>query len=108
MIRDVNVWAAQASTQRQAHVCNCIGCCRRCGTCRTWPGHTRGYCDLLVKHARERAQLLSEAPSHTSHDPRALAQAAPSGVGQAQPLAGIVTSRDGAGTDIGDRSGERQ
>jgi len=41
-----------------AHQCNCIGCCQRCGTCRTWPGHTPEYCDLLVKQRAEREDML--------------------------------------------------
>ena len=51
---------AQASTPREAHYCNCIGCCRRCGTCRTWHGHTREYCNLLVRQARERERFAYE------------------------------------------------
>ena len=37
-----------------AHVCDCIGCCQRCGGCRTDPKHTSSYCDLLVRQRDER------------------------------------------------------
>lgn len=57
------VTSYSATTARRSgddlpHVCNCIGCCERCGTCRTWPGHTRRYCDLLVAQAEERRALV--------------------------------------------------
>lgn len=42
-----------------AHACNCIGCCHKCGTCRTWPGHTADYCALVQRQARERLEALS-------------------------------------------------
>ncbi len=45
-----------------AHVCNCVGCCPKCGTCVTWPGHTTEWCDLLVAQKAARAALASLAP----------------------------------------------
>lgn len=50
-----------ASTPLHAHSCNCIGCCRRCGTCRTWHGHTPEYCDMIVRHQAEQHKLLYES-----------------------------------------------
>lgn len=47
-----------ASTPRDGHICNCIGCCSKCGTCRTWHGHTKAYCELLQRQAVERAAAL--------------------------------------------------
>ena len=48
-------WGADASTPLSAHACNCVGCCRKCGTCRTWHGHTADYCALIQRQAAERA-----------------------------------------------------
>lgn len=45
---------------RTAHVCNCVGCCPACGSCRTSPLHTSGYCALLVRQAAERATWIAE------------------------------------------------
>lgn len=43
-----------------AHVCNCIGCCDRCGHCLTDPAHTRQYCALLQRQKREREDFLDQ------------------------------------------------
>lgn len=52
---------ASATTTPQPHACNCIGCCPKCGTCRTWSGHTENYCALLQRQAYERSKLLAAA-----------------------------------------------
>jgi hypothetical protein len=56
---------ANRTTQSAAsgHACNCLGCCRRCGSCRTWPGHTKAYCDLLVQQADERKRFQTFGPN---------------------------------------------
>lgn len=43
------------------HSCNCIGCCEKCGSCRTWPGHTPEYCELLQGQKEERKEFLEAA-----------------------------------------------
>lgn len=43
-----------------AHICNCIGCCPRCGSCITNPGHTMELCDMLVRHKAEREGLYEQ------------------------------------------------
>lgn len=40
------------------HQCNCIGCCTRCGTCRTAPWHTHEYCELVQRQEKERVDLV--------------------------------------------------
>jgi hypothetical protein len=42
-----------------AHVCNCIGCCRYCGTCVTLPGHTEAACKKLVELQAQMAEVLN-------------------------------------------------
>lgn len=48
-------WQSSGETPESAHACNCVGCCRSCGSCVTWHGHTPKYCALLVRQATERA-----------------------------------------------------
>lgn len=42
----------------RAHRCNCIGCCAKCGTCRTAPWHTHEYCELVQEQEQERVELV--------------------------------------------------
>jgi hypothetical protein len=45
-------WFAMATDTPRAHVCNCIGCCKVCGHCRTDPKHTPEACKKIAA-ARE-------------------------------------------------------
>lgn len=51
----------------RAHQCNCVGCCTKCGTCRTAPWHTHEYCELVQRQEQERVELVlrqrAEAPT---------------------------------------------
>jgi len=50
-------WNATARPGERGHCCNCIGCCKKCGTCRTAPWHNLRYCALVVRQVRERQGL---------------------------------------------------
>lgn len=41
------------------HLCNCIGCCKLCGSCRTAPTHTKAFCMLLQQQEKDRAALIA-------------------------------------------------
>lgn len=60
-------------TPAVAHICNCIGCCPACGTCRTWHGHTADYCAMVVRQAAERATFFA---THLGRSPDTAADAA--------------------------------
>jgi hypothetical protein len=51
----------QSNDGGYGHVCNCIGCCDKCGHCLTSPAHTPAYCELLQRQAREREDFLNRA-----------------------------------------------
>lgn len=59
MIDKSNTWL-NSSGSDEGHICNCIGCCDKCGSCRTAPWHTEAYCELLQKQAKKRAKLVEE------------------------------------------------
>ena len=40
------------------HVCNCIGCCEKCGGCRTDPRHTADVCGKIAALQAERGRIL--------------------------------------------------
>jgi hypothetical protein len=44
----------QSAPQPASHLCNCIGCCRECGMCRTDPRHTPDLCKRTVAWLQER------------------------------------------------------
>jgi hypothetical protein len=44
----------------QGHVCNCIGCCRVCGQCRTSLWHMATCADIAKSNA-ERAAIIGRA-----------------------------------------------
>ena len=47
-----------ASSSYGTHVCNCIGCCEKCGGCRTDPRHTADVCGKIAALQAERARIL--------------------------------------------------
>jgi hypothetical protein len=56
----------------KSHVCNCIGCCRICGQCRTAPWHAASCARIAALNER-RAEIIREvrgqgAPAATSVD----------------------------------------
>lgn len=42
------------------HICNCIGCCPKCGSCITNPQHTADACEFLQKQAAERKEFFAD------------------------------------------------
>lgn len=48
--------SAYSASGGRAHACNCIGCCRICGQCRTTPWHAR----TCAKVAAFRRELAAE------------------------------------------------
>ena len=51
----VDYSSSSTTPGRRGHVCNCVGCCRDCGACRTSPEHTREVC-AARQEAREYIQ----------------------------------------------------
>lgn len=47
-------------------ICKCIGCCRVCGSCLTWSGHTPECCKLRASRRAERV----ERPEHAAFEQR--------------------------------------
>ena len=47
-----------ASFAGRPHVCNCIGCCERCGMCRTDPRHDAATCVRIAHLNAQRARIL--------------------------------------------------
>lgn len=37
----------------RGHLCNCIGCCQKCGMCRTHPDHVPDICGLRQRQQKE-------------------------------------------------------
>ena len=48
------------------HVCNCIGCCERCGMCRTDPRHDAVTCAKIADLNAQRAEILGQTGRITS------------------------------------------
>jgi hypothetical protein len=72
----IDGWNVAAIAHNQSrgvlgHSCNCVGCCRRCGSCVTWSGHTLDYCALMVRQRAEREVALADRAARElvqSHD----------------------------------------
>lgn len=45
---------------RNSHICNCIGCCQKCGGCRTNPRHAL-VCDKVTKAQQDIKDAFDEA-----------------------------------------------
>lgn len=43
-----------------SHVCNCIGCCKECGQCRTAPWHAK-TCNDIEKLNEKKRQIVEKA-----------------------------------------------
>lgn len=44
----------------KAHICNCIGCCEKCGGCRTDPRHAK-VCDEVTRLKEQIADAYRRA-----------------------------------------------
>lgn len=53
-IKEWDYNSVKDSYDSKFHICNCIGCCPRCGSCATNPTHTKELCDMLQRHKTER------------------------------------------------------
>jgi hypothetical protein len=42
-----------------AHVCNCVGCCKKCGHCRTDPKHTAQACKEIQRANEIKREALA-------------------------------------------------
>lgn len=51
------VWV---SSDVPTHACNCIGCCVKCGQCRTAPWHEK-TCDKTASLEKQRKQIVRDA-----------------------------------------------
>lgn len=52
-------YSCSSTPAKLPHACHCIGCCKECGLCRTWPGHTADKCAKIADLNRQRAVILT-------------------------------------------------
>jgi hypothetical protein len=64
----VREWANAPSSTASGpapHACNCIGCCRECGMCRTNPRHTPDACRTVKGLREDLAEAIAGIPAPT-------------------------------------------
>jgi hypothetical protein len=61
-------YSASTAGTGQGHVCNCIGCCKKCGQCLTAPWHS-ATCGSIAALNKARKFIIDEAmkPKKVDH-----------------------------------------